>query len=283
MLSPKAASWRSWAAHGLDRYTLHWVKNWLGGQAQSGGEGCYMQQWLVTTGVPQGAMLGPILFSISTGDLDEGIECPSVSSQTTPREWQHCLLEGRRLCKRTWTGWINGPRPVLRGSTRLPARSCTWVTTSPGSATGWGRAAGKLPRGKGPGRAGSQLAEHEPVWAQVAKKANGILACVSDSRTRTVTVPLYSALVRPHLESSSSFWVPHWKDTDMLDQVQRRSMELGKGLEEKSYEEQLRELGVLKTLYNCLKGGCSQVASSHFSQSAKDRKAAMATSCARGG
>jgi hypothetical protein len=241
-------------AHGVRGDVLRWIKNWLSGRRQRVVLNGKKSSWNdVLSGVPQGSVLGPILFLIFINDLD--METPMVEIV-------------RKFADDTKVG--NGAKTMKEREDLQEAldKLSSWADR-------WGMEfnvskckvmhVGHNNEKHAYTMKGQQLTETEEerdIGVMVSRQLKPSVQCKHAARTaqtvlgqltrafhyrdRHVFLRLYIQYVRPHLE----FCVPAWSpwldgDKDCLERVQKRAVGMISGLRGRTYEDRLKELGIV--------------------------------------
>ena len=238
-------------AHGIGDSITDWREQWLTDRRQRVVVDGEVSNWKsVLSGVPQGSVLGPILFLIYINDLDDSItsnvlkfadDTKLFRKINTDVDKQHLQNDLDRLVKwsEKWQMLFNfGKCKCLHTGHRNMN-----VNYKMG-----GTVLGTTVKEKDLGVTISADMKVSEQCGIAASKGNQILGLIRRNITykgKKLIIPLYKAIVRPHLEYCIQAWRPYRKkDIDTLERIQRRATKMIPELRDLSYEERLKECGL---------------------------------------
>ena len=234
-----------------------WVKYFLSERTQFVTiNGVASKEGKVTSGIPQGSVLGPLLFVAYINDLPQHAlnevrifaDDTKLFARSEKTESRAALQEDiDNLCK--WSDdWLLSFHPqkccVMRLGNNPPEHTYTMKTTSDGQETRHNLSESNAEKDLG------VIVDNKLNYgnhiSQATGKANrtlGVLRRSFDHLSDKTFIQLYKSLVRPMLEYGHSIWNPSKKNLQQeVESVQRRATKLIGRLKNKPYSQRHREL-----------------------------------------
>ena len=244
-------------AVGIDGKLLLWISAWLTCRKQRVVLNGKCSEWVtVRSGVPQGSVLGPILFLLYINDIDGSDamhslifkfadDCKLVRKVNTVEdaEIMQAAINGLFQWSIEWQMLFNASKcKVLHFGKNNPIVSYTMDGYAPG-----GTVLENVDVEKDLGVLVHTSLKPSVQCAAAVKKANSVLGQMARTfsyRDKVTWTRLYQQYVRPHLEYAIQSWNP-WTvaDTELLESVQKRAINMIPGLTG-LYEQKLMEVGL---------------------------------------
>ena len=237
---------------GVAKGLVKWIGEWLSNRKQRVVIDGVCSEWeSVWSGVPQGSVLGPILFVLFIDDIDKNVASKVLKfADDTKLLGRVDGEENRRVIQedlRKLFGWSQDWR-MLFNVDKCGVMHLGYYNERKDLMLG-DVVLGVLKEEKD---LGVMMQDDLKVAKQCNKAANtanrmlGMIKRNFVSRGREILLPLYKSVVRPHLDYCVQAWRPHFmKDISRLEKVQRRMTKMVTGCGEMSYEERLVSLGLM--------------------------------------
>jgi hypothetical protein len=237
--------------HGICGKLGHWIESWLSDRYQRTCIGGTKSKWIkVLSGVPQGSVLGPILFLIFINDLDTGVMSWILKFADDTKIYRKIRTEeDRKLLQKDLDTLVKWAEDWLM---LFNEKKCKSMHIGNGKSqyayTVNGHIIENVEQEKD---LGMIISRDMKVWGQcnyAYVKANRMLGLIKRTikfKRTDIMLRLYKALVRPHLEYCSEVWSPYYKkDKEHLEKIQHRFTRIIPGLKDMTYNERLKILGL---------------------------------------
>ena len=246
---------------GITGITNNWVKAFLSQRSQCVRVEGECSSWSpVRSGIPQGSVLGPILFVIFINDMPDVVDsmCQMFADDakiyTSIQSWEDIRklqMDIDRLSE--WSKLWQLPFNVDKCKILHIGRN-----NEQHSYTMEGKKLEKVKEEKDLGVLIDDELKFHKQTALAVKKGNAVLGLIKKSfiHLDCESLPtLYNSLVRPHLEYGNVIWGPFYKeDIKALERVQKRATKLIPKLRDMAYEDRLRELKLPSLMHRRRRG-----------------------------
>jgi hypothetical protein len=238
---------------GIGGVVYKWIDNWLSGRKQRVVLDGECSDWKdVTSGVPQGSVLGPVLFLIFIRDLDRAVTGQSkLKKFADDTKVANEVKEdrGREELQNTLDKMMDWAGKWGMEFNRQKCKVMHFGANNPKHQYSMGgQVLAETEEERDVGVTVTNNLKPGAHCSKAAKTASVVLGQIGRSfkyRDKKIFPKLYTRYVRPHLEFASVAWNPwHQKDIDALERVQKRAVNMINGLAGKTYEEKLSEIGM---------------------------------------